>query len=243
MRLSYCIPCHRRLDDLLQCMDGLIIAANASPPVEIVIVDYGDQPSLEPALAPYRQHLHPDNTLVVREYRHRPHYHMAHARNLTVRVATGEYLTIAATDIVPHPTFFQTVRTMIANTPYTYIRSMTDGYIGVITIKRDELIAAGGFDERFEFYGTEDKELNARLNRRGAHVGYYDLDALIRLHHTPKSEKYKHYRVTWSRRRLWQYSKAILLENEARHVLVANAGQDWGSFAPPKYSHDDCASG
>lgn len=229
--ISYCIPCHKRIDDLLSCMNCIVAAANASPPIEIVIIDYGDQPPIAPLLEGYRAQLHPNNSLIIREYRHRAHYHMAHARNLTIRTATGEYLVIAATDIAPRVQFFHTIRELLSADSYTYLRSLTSGYIGVITVRRDELIAAGGFDERFEFYGSEDKELNARLNRRGARIGYYDLDALIELKRTAYEDKHKHYRMSWSRRKLWVHNKAICQDNEQRHVLVANEDIDWGSFA------------
>ena len=45
--ISLCIPAHARTYDLKKTLPHLIAAVNASPPVEIVILDYNSPDDLE----------------------------------------------------------------------------------------------------------------------------------------------------------------------------------------------------
>ena len=46
MLISLCLPCHNRTHDLKRVMPYLLGAANFSPPVEIVVIDYNSQDDL-----------------------------------------------------------------------------------------------------------------------------------------------------------------------------------------------------
>ena len=227
--ISYTFTCHKRTKDLLSVMPSVVVAANQSPPVEIVIIDYGDQPPLEPILEELRSALLPGNKLVVKTYRKREHYHMGHARNLSLRASTGEYIIIGASDIFLNSSFFHAVREEFSKTDATYLRSMTTGYIGVLACKRNALLAIGGWDERFEFYGPEDKDVLHRLDRNGAKIGYYDLDALITMIRTPDHEKTANYRLPLSKQEMSALGREILMENDAANRIVVNEGVDWGA--------------
>jgi hypothetical protein len=226
--ISYTVPVHKRTADLERALPRIVAAANASPPVQIVIVDYGDQPSLYPCLQPYAHQLDSNNNISHIIYRKRPHYHMAHARNLSLRASIGAYVTIGAADILPRDIFFSTIRHRLTETCADVLRSQTTGYIGVITVKRQHIMNAGGFDERFEFYGREDKDLLLRLLRRGLSHDTYDLDAMMDLIRTPWEEKLAHYRVPLSRADAHAYACTIYDENIRNNVLIANEGQPWG---------------
>lgn len=227
--ISYTVPVHKRTADLEQALPRIVAAANASPPVQIVIVDYGDQPSLHPYLQPYYAQLDTHNTFTHITYRKRSHYHMAHARNISIRASIGAYVTISAADILPRESFFTTIRQRLAETHADVLRSQTEGYIGVITVKRQHIMNAGGFDERFEFYGREDKDLLLRLLRRGLTQNTYDLDAMMDLIRTPWDQKLAHYRIPLTRADAHAYACAIYDENIRNHVLIANEGQSWGA--------------
>lgn len=228
--ISYTVPVHKRLADLERALPHIVTAANASPPVQIVIVDYGEQPELHPHILPHYHNLLPENRFTVVPYRKRAHYHMAHARNISVRMSVGTYITISAADILPRENFFRTIRERFAETGADLLRSQTTGYIGVITTKRQLIVDAGGFDERFEFYGREDKDLLLRLLRRGATEATYDLDAMLNLIRTPWDQKLANYRVPLSRADAHAYACAIYDENIRNEVLVANDGIEWGAL-------------
>jgi len=228
MKISICIPCMNRVHDLELVMPSLIEAANNSPPVEIVILDYNSQDQLRSFI----EHtasiglLNKGNTLTYAHYTGNDYYHMAHARNLSVQASCGDYVLISSADVYMLPNYLVVMRQKISE-GYVWIHH-SDRYVGVICIKRQEFIDAGGFDERFEFYGKEDKDLVLRLRRRGAaHTRIPDLLELI---YTPWSMKLANYRGSPSRREVGKRSKKIYLENIDRGVLVANTETGWGKW-------------
>jgi hypothetical protein len=202
-------------------------AANADPPVELVIVDYGAQPPLEPVLAPLLAALAPENRVVLVTYRGRDHYHAGHARNLSIRASTGEVVIIASTEITPMPGYFGHVRDRLAAAQATWL-SCDSRYVGVLVIDRLELLAAGGYDERIEFYGADDKDLRERLRRRGVPEGTYLGSDWLTMVRTSNADKIKHYRLPLSKTAMMQHGSEIFKRNRDDQVLVANLGCEWG---------------
>ena len=227
MRLSYCVPAHRRTASLTLTLPSVIAAANASPPVELVIVDYASQDGLLNLLASVRPTLHVPNRWQIVSYRGRPHYHMAHARNLSIRQASGTYLVLSCAECRLEPVFFAGLRTRVAETGATWLLPTGNRWQGVVVCRREELVAAGGYDERVEFYGPEDKELNARLERRAGPAAFYPHQWLVDLPHRNKTA---HYRLPLSKREMHHEGRSYLLDAAARHALVANEGIAWGQL-------------
>lgn len=234
MWLSYTLPCHRRDADLVQALPSVIQAANTVGGVEILIVDYGDQPPLAPLvrdvlaqhpLAPAKPH-QAANVLHIHVDRSRPHFHMAHARNVGIQQARGTFVMIASADFLPEKDLFLSLDAILAVGRATWLIPDPD-LKGAIVCRRDELLAAGGFDERLEFYGPEDKELEARLRRRGAPRGTYP-SSLLRVIPTPDAVKVRGYREPLSKRDMSRRGRVILWENNAAGVTVANQGLTWG---------------
>ena len=220
MLISLCIPVHNRTHDLKAALPFLLIAAKHSPPTEIVIIDYNSQDDLTKYIFELD-----DPTVKYFKYTGRDHYHMAHARNLTIRAAQGEYVVILSADICPAKGFIAIVRDMLKD-GYVWMHGQL--YTGAIVCQRAELVAAGGYDERFEFYGPEDTDLNDRLTRRGGKFGL--LPPLLNIIPTPNEQKIRNYRLPLSKREMYQRMKPIYEENKAAKTLVANQGQEWGRF-------------
>jgi len=227
MLLSFCIPDMDRTYDLKKIMHYLKAAAQESPPVEIVIVDYNSQDDLEDYIGQVRRE-NPWLLLTYRKYRGRDKYHMAHARNLTVKAANGEYIIIFSTDLYPNPGFLPTIRKIINETGADWVHTSLE-FVGVIVLKKSEFMAAGGYDEQFELYGPEDKDLNARLHRRGVKSATFRHNLLGQIH-TPDHEKTKNYSVQISKRHMSARMQEFLRENNEKGVLVANEGKEWGDW-------------
>ena len=229
MRISVCIPCMNRTHDLRQVMPSLIAAANNSSPVEIAVLDYNSQDDLaEFILETQRADGLGSCELSYRRYTGRDYYHMAHAGNLSALASSGDYVLLTGADIFMQPTYLQVVRQELEK-GYTWLHhSGGYRYVGVICVSRQEFMEAGGYDERFEFYGKSDKDLFARLHRRGA--PHAEIPALLSLIPTPWDEKLKNYRLPLSRSQARKRSKPIYLQNIEEGVLVANEGKEWGSW-------------
>ena len=226
--ISICIPSMNRTDDLRQVLPQLISAANACPPVEIVVLDYNSSDGLAEYITEAQAaKLTGGSRLTYRRYEGRDTYHMAHARNLSVRASTGDYALISSSDIIVGASYIRAVRERIAaGYPWVY---PSDRFVGVICVRRSEFDAAGGFDERFEFYGKEDRDLHARLVRRGVRAATVP-DAGLSLIYTPWPKKLANYRPGVGRREMHKRSLKLYEQNVARGVLVANEGREWGAW-------------
>jgi GT2 family glycosyltransferase len=201
-------------------MPHVVTAVDASPPVEVVVVDYANDRPLGPLLPAQFK---------VPVYRGREHYHMAHARNIGVRQATGDVIVISSADLIPKPDFFELIRAKFAEGA-TWLAPPARRLRGVIAVPREELLKAGGFDERFEFYGPEDKELEARLRRRlGAPTIYMPAMTSIK---TSKKRKFQNYSLS-TRQEIHDWGKALLKTCNKEKAMVANEGVEWGSMRQP----------
>jgi len=226
--ISICIPVMNRLDDLRQIMPELIQNANRFAPVEIVILDYNSSDGLGEYIAELQEDwraLVGGSCLTYRRYEGRDTYHMAHARNLSVKASSGEYIIVSSADIAITADYLRAARANIAD---GCVWMYPPRYVGVICVSRAEFEAAGGFDERFEWYGKEDKDLHARLLRRGGKVGI--VPPPVEVVRTPWEKKMRHYRGHPGRAEMHQETLRIYEENQRYGVLVANEGREWGQW-------------
>lgn len=221
--VSYTLPCHKRDADLLATLPSVIAAANAHPPVEILIVDYGHPGTLVKAVWGFLKHCGEGVTLrtvrVEREF-----FHMAHARNVGIKRAAGNIVVAFLADQFVGPQFFAELRTHLK--PGTFLK-----WIETFAFWKDDIWAAGGFDERMEYYGPEGKELSDRLQRRGLHVVKFPASCGIDQIKTPDSKKLAHYREPLSKQAMHERGMAVWRENQHNAVTVANQGRDWGLVA------------
>ena len=228
--ISIQVPCHGRTYDLKKAFQSWVDSANASPPVEIVVLDYNSPDDLEEYMEYAKTiPLASGNSIVHAKYRGvNKTYHMAHARNLSVMASSGEYMFQISADSILSKDCIQVVRRIFTNSPD----------LGWITVKRNEgimimrkqdFIDAGGYDERFEFYSPEDKDLSARLMRRGLSKRSIDL-RYVDIIFTPNEMKGLFYKGSPSKREMGQMMGPIYQENIANNVLVANEGKEWGQW-------------
>ncbi len=227
MWLSYTLPCHKREADLLQTLPSVIAAANACGGVEILIVDYGEQPALTALVSDVLVD-HPlaaANQLRIVVDRSRPHFHMAHARNVGIQQATGDYVMIASADFLPDVRLFASLPPLLGGPVWL---EPTPDLKGAIVCRRETLIAVGGYDERLEFYGPEDKDLHARLVRLNVSRDTYP-SALLSVIPTPDAIKVQGYRLPLSKREMSARGRVILWEHEQAGATVVNQGLQWGT--------------
>lgn len=225
--ISFCIPCMNRTHDLKKTMPSLVAAANASPPVEIAVLDYNSQDDLAVYMKKIllaEAALDRNVWVLYNKYTGRDHYHQTHAWNLAVLASSGKYICIMGADAIPSENYVAEARKLIAD-GCVWMRGSR--YKGILVCARQEFVSAGGYDERFEFYGKEDRDLEGRLARRGTKFGLMP-SGLVTTIRTPNSDKLRNYRGRLTKKEMSGINKPIWLENEARGVLVANEGAGWG---------------
>ena len=227
MKISLCIPCGNRARDLERTLPYLAKTVNDSPPAEIAILDYNSHDGLARAVALFEESatLGKGNNLVYTRYTGRDHYHLAHAYNLAVLSSSGDYVVVAGADAVLSTGYVRHVRQLVAE---GCVWMRPPHYKGIVACKRQEFVEAGGYDERFEMYGGEDREFESRLKRRGGKFGLIP-DGLVRTIRTPNSEKTKNYRLELSKLEMIERGRRIRDENDAAGLLVANPA-GWGQW-------------
>lgn len=214
MLFSYCVPIRNRLADFEKTLPTILAAARRSPPVEIIALDYGSTDGLV-------DYLHTFDAPEVKWCFHdAPYFHMAHARNLAMTTGRGEYLISSNADTLLDTLYFKVVRKLVKETGCAVARAGKH-INGVLVIKREEFIKAGGFDERFEFYGPEDSDLVARIERRGLHQEFYN-PKLIEQIHTPNKVKSQGYRLQISKWDMKKLMHPVFEQNKTEGKLVAN---------------------
>ena len=222
--VSYTVPCHKRVEDLKSALPSVIAAANEYPPVEIVVVDYGNEVNLYHQINDLVLDLlkNKENIVTVKRVE-AEYFHMSHARNVGIKAATGQIIVAFLADQIVSREFFSVVRKDLRTGTFLKWKE-------TFCFHRADILSAGGFDERMEFYGPEGKELTNRLERRGL-ITKPLRPNMVSLIPTPNHEKVRNYREKISKQEMHRRGMAIWEENRAAGLLVANDGREWGSAA------------
>lgn len=151
--LSVVVPCMGRLHHLKLTAPNLL----AQPEIEYILVDYSCPDRCGDYLRRYWPHVKvvtvPDQEFFDR----------GKARNLGVRAVTSPWLAILDADNVVSLDFARRVRELLADDPKLMLRSALPQNGGTLICAVAAFRQAGGYDERFEGWGSEDWDLTMRL--------------------------------------------------------------------------------
>jgi glycosyl transferase family 2 len=96
-------------------------------------------------------------------------------------------------------------------------------HAGLAAVPRQLLLAVGGIDERFDYWGKEDLDLAARLKRAGATYRYdHNLKSFHVSHPANHVKQGDYVRMC-----------ALLEENNGTELVEANLGRVWGAWEKP----------
>jgi hypothetical protein len=219
-----------RLDDFVETMPFKIDAANSCPPVEILVIDYNSTDGLDRYMHKLMEstRLEGDSFFSYHLYTGRDTYHAAHANNLAMLVGQGEYVVLVPADVYLKYGYISALREQIAQGAVWC--NTAKKRRSTIAIRKNEFLAAGGYDERMEMYGPDDLDLIERLERRGCKHGRIADDLIDDIYTSPE-KKVANYRIkNMSHKGLGALSMPYYLENKALGALVANVGVEWGSW-------------
>ena len=209
-------------------MPSIIESAKVSPPIEILILDYNSQDNLYDYVHDLKKEsFGKGNFLSYAKFTGRETYHMAHAYNLAVRCTVGEIIIILGTDIIVSSDYLKFIRNAFENEGAVW--ACPSDLKGIIAVSKKEFDATGGYDERFEFYGPEDKEMDLRLRRRGGkHIEVPNnmLSEIV----TSRKDKFANYKAI-TRMERKKLMRGIFEENKKNNVLVVNKKTGWGRWS------------
>lgn len=244
MIISLCIPCMNRTYNLKKTLPDIVKAANASPPVEIVIVNYNSKDDLDEYITDSQKNmtLAKGNFWNYRKLTTRNYYNSAHARNLCVITSKGDYIIQLSTEALLRNDFVTHIRHLLETEKPVWACensnsfSLYNAHLGrFIVCQRKEFIKAGGYDERFEFYAPEDKDICHRLHRRGGKFVLFPSELAGEIY-TPNEEKVKNYdlrsfgKSKLFKREMAKRMKPIYEESMRNQTLVANQEKGWGKW-------------
>jgi hypothetical protein len=173
LRVSFCTTCKGRLEHLQHTLpQNLAITASVDPPVEFVILAYGDQSVVDWVSEHYQNEL--ANGKIVLASTEAEHFRMAHAKNVSQRLASGDILCNLDADNTLASGFSEWLINQFGRNPNIITcrnraeADLTkDGLAGKIAIHRDMFQYLLGYDEFFSGWGGDDSNLLVRAQQAG----------------------------------------------------------------------------
>jgi glycosyltransferase involved in cell wall biosynthesis len=162
--ISFVTTCKGRLSQLQRSLPHML----AQPESEVIVVDYDC----------------PDHTTgwVTRNYpavkvvcvTNRPRFNASAARNLGAAQAQSEWLCFIDADITPSASFVQILADMLRPGYYYHGAPFFADKYGTFLCRREDFDRVGGYDEVFDAWSQEDKDLYRRLEWSGLQVAHFD---------------------------------------------------------------------
>jgi glycosyltransferase involved in cell wall biosynthesis len=155
--LTFVLTCKGRLPHLQQSLP----LVTAQPDVNTVVVDVAC-----PQQSANWVRAHAPGVTVLQVHDAAP-FNVARARNLGARAATTPWLCFLDSDSLLSPAFSKTVLPLLQNGTYWQADAHDHDLAGLVVCPTQTFNAIGGYDETFEGWGCEDRDLSLRLRLAG----------------------------------------------------------------------------
>jgi len=183
--IAFVTTCRGRLHHLKQTLPAMA----AQAPDELIVVDYDS-----PDGAGDWVEAHFPQAKVVRASQPDGGFNVSRARNLGAAAASSEWLVFVDADILLAPPFAQAMRPAVTRGCYYQPLpqdSGAGGTYGTFACAAADFRAIGGYDEVFEGWGREDKDIYIRLQYAGVKKAFYKPDLVHVIDHDD-SERHIH---------------------------------------------------
>ena len=247
-RIAFCTTCKGRAEHVKLTLPRNLYDNRSYRNCVFVIVDYNSPDDLRDFLEanPGGEDAIRSGRLVVYHYREPGPFHVSHAKNMAARCGIMEGADILVTldadnctgpdfaryvadrfqyedVLVPAPSgsriFMCPNFPLIQSLPHGPSRPLR-GFAGRLAIRSQDFIKAGGYDEAFDVWGSEDIDMISRLNRMGYNMQHIDNCYLNAIPHSAEV-------------RFKEYPHARRYENKGHlKVLAARTGTvvNYGKF-------------
>ena len=191
-KISFCITCKGRLHHLKQTLPKNLRNAADYPNAEFVVLDYDSKDGLEQWMKEHFQDEISSGRIRYAKIENKPHFHIAHAKNVAHRIATGEILCNLDADNTIAPDFANWLNEQFLKDRNIYMRidapprrrfrpnrNYVPGKEGRIVMHRDDFMQLHGYDEKqHEGWSGDD----ANLDKRATLAGFKRIQIPLEMH-------------------------------------------------------------
>lgn len=231
-RISFCTNCMGRLHHLKETLLRNIEDNRDYPNADFVVLNYNSPDQMENWA---KQNLGPFIASgKVKYYRtDEPEYfHMAHAKNVAHKLATGDIVCNLDADNFTGKGFASFLASLFKSNPRTLTHGhwkISRGTTGRIVVLKKFFMLTRGYDERFEGWGAEDLDFLARLTNLGLRPFLLEDKAFLKTLEHDKEESVRYMAPQFHDYRM---TDALSVKKVARTKwfgkLSANQGLHWG---------------
>jgi glycosyltransferase involved in cell wall biosynthesis len=186
-KISICVTSMNRLHHLAQTLPQNLADNRSYPNLEIVLLDYNSSDGLEGWARAHLGDWIEAGRLVYFKTTEPAHFKRSHARNLAIRLASGDIVCTVDADNFTGRGFAHYVNERFNRYSGIYLRPDFDGThirlrdaFGRICMRRDDFLKVEGYDERLVEYGYEDVDLCARLEKLPLKATFIEDDRFLR---------------------------------------------------------------
>ena len=226
--ISYCTSIKNRLEHFkkasVQTIESLL-KLDEKYLYEWCICDYNSNDGLEEYIRSLNF-----NKIVYKKIKFREHFHHSRAKNISHKMASGDYMVNLDADNIVTPQFHKEIYKLFkkgANVIWpTTTPNTTGGGTGRIAIDKQTFFKLGGYDENIVGWGYEDIDLIERSKKLNCNIQIVKDVTIKYIRH---SEIYRFAETVEKSReesgpRNKKYMDVKLLNNS----LIANVGTTWG---------------
>jgi len=218
-KVSFCITCMNRLHHLKHTLP--INLQDTYPNLEIVLVNYSSTDNLSSWIQPYL------NKIKYVEVHGKKYFHMAHAKNVAAKHATGDIIVNVDADNFTGTGFAQHISNLFASSQTIVAVGFDSRHTtGRIAMLRAHFIALTGYDEHMVGWGFEDIDLYHRAKLAfNANIYYIKQERFL---HTVVHEDME--RTMYNEQKEYQltnYKNQMISKNNIKQGIIA-PNETWG---------------
>lgn len=206
-RIAFCTTCKNRTQHLEQTLPLNLLHNGSYPNVKFIVLDYNTSDHLYKYITDNYMSLIRAGILSVYSYKDVGPFHMSHAKNMAHRLGILEGADILVNidaDNITGPDFAQYIADTFKNTHKMFMWAnmikgeMPRGISGRIAVTKDAFLLSGGYDEKYDTWGPDDKHFNHRLRNMEFKGIEIDRAHLLGVKHSDKMRfrEYRHAETT-----------------------------------------------